>query len=92
MRYARGMMSTHDFEAVAAAKRKHADFLTSLPHVTGLGVGVKKTSGRETGELAIKVYVDRKVAAEELAEEERVPPRLDDIATDVEVIGPLRAT
>ena len=86
------MMSTHDFESVAAAKRKYAEFLTSLPHVTGLGVGIKKTSDRETGELAIKVYVDRKVAAEELTEEERVPPRLDNIVTDVEVIGQLRAT
>ena len=86
------MMSTHDFDAVAAAKRKYADLLMSLPHVTGLGVGVKKTSGKETSERAIKVYVDQKVAAEELTDQERVPPRLDDIATDVEVIGKLRAS
>ena len=84
-------MNTRNINAVNAAKRKYAGQLKSLPHVKGVGVGTKVTAGRATDQLAVKVYVDKKVALEDLAESERIPGELDGIPTDVEVIGELRA-
>ena len=85
------MTNGTDIEKVKLIKQKYADFLQSLPHVRGLGVGQKTIGGRLTETIAIKVYVDRKVSRNKLAEKERVPPNLDEIPTDVEVISELRA-
>lgn len=78
-------------EAVKAAKRESETYLRSLPNVTGLGVGPKIRAGAATGELAIKVFVSRKLPLAELATHERVPETVGGIPTDVEVMAPLRA-
>lgn len=77
--------------AVKAAKRESEAFLRSLPNVTGLGVGPKVRAGTATGELAIKVFVSRKLPLAELAPHERVPETVAGIPTDVEIMAPLRA-
>ena len=84
-------MNTQEIGAVDAVKRKYRKQLASLPHVKGVGVGKKVTAGHETEQLAVKVYVDRKLDLSELAEDETVPTTLDGIPTDVEVISELRA-
>lgn len=76
---------------IKAAKRKHGAVLKALPHVLSLGIGPKVRAGQPTGELALKVYVDRKVDPGDLAEEDRIPPRLDGVPTDVEVADTYRA-
>lgn len=85
------MSNATDIERVKLIKQKYADFLQSLPHVKGLGVGKKTIGGRPTETIAIKVYVDQKVSRDKLAEKELVPPDLDEIPTDVELISELRA-
>ena len=85
------MTDAMNIESIKAVKREYSSFLTSLPHVQSVGVGPKVQGGRQTGEMSIKVYVDRKVKPEELALKERVPPELDGVPTDVEVIDKLRA-
>ena len=67
-----------------AALEKYEDMLRSLPNVVDLGVGVKKVGGNTVTLIAVKVYVSRKVPKEELAEDERVPIKLDGVLTDVE--------
>lgn len=72
-------------------KRRHRDRLMALPNVVGLGVGRKQSKGKMLDTIAIKVFVSRKVAADELAEHERVPASIEGVATDVEVMAPLSA-
>ncbi len=80
-----------NIEEIKTVKRKYGDFLRSLPHVKFLGIGPKVRGGRTTGEMSVKVYVDEKLDKEELAKEDRVPPDLEGIPTDVEVADKFKA-
>ena len=76
---------------IEATKAKNKDFLKSLANVVGVGVGPKMRNGQPTGEMAVKVFVSRKVPLDELSEADRVPPTLEGFATDVELMDSLRA-
>lgn len=55
----------------------HEKKLAALPNVQGLGVVAVKGQSAESDDLAVAVYVDRKVPLDELAPEERIPETLD---------------
>ena len=74
-----------------SVKKRHEASLKSLPNVESLGVGPKLRNGEPTGEMAIKVFVRRKVPLSDLAPDERIPESIEGIPTDVQVIAPLRA-
>ena len=76
---------------VKGIKDKYSKFLLSLPNVTNLGIGPKVRSGTTTSEMAIKVFVNRKIPLSELGEKDRIPESIEGVPTDVEVIGPLKA-
>ena len=80
-------MSANTFEV----KARHREELLRFPNVRGVGVGPKIVNGKLTDVMAIKVYVHRKVAKEELAEGECVPKEVEGVPTDVEEQAPLRA-
>jgi len=61
------------------------------PNVIGLAIGVKETAGVPTGEPALVVLVTHKVAPDELRPEERVPPTLQKVKTDVIEVGEVTA-
>jgi hypothetical protein len=80
-----------DFEHVNRIKKDHADRLLSKANVVGVGVGPKNVSGQPTGELAIKVYVSRKVEPQSLTPEDLVEESIEGVPTDVEVQAPMEA-
>src|SRR5260370_15256882 len=51
--------------------------------VHAVGVGAKIVGGKDTGELGIAVFVEKKKRREELAEGEVVPSEIDGVKTDV---------
>ncbi len=61
--------------------------LMHLPNVTGVGVGWKETRGRITDVPAWRVYVTQKLPAKRMKEDDRVPPQLEGMATDVVPAG-----
>ncbi|MEJ1961101.1 MAG: hypothetical protein WDO56_05935 [Gammaproteobacteria bacterium] len=62
--------------------------LRKLPGVVHVSVGLKETNGRFVRDLlCIRVYVRQKKNLAELAPEHRVPPHLQGIATDVNVVA-----
>jgi hypothetical protein len=64
-------------------KERVADELLSLPGVHAVGVGGKETGGTPTGELSIRIYVEEKRPLSEIPPEERIPPEIDGLKTDV---------
>ncbi len=76
---------------VRQAKTLHQSSLMTKPNVVGVGVGFKETQGKTTGELCVKVLVNRKLATDTLQAEELVPKAFDEIRTDVIEVGELRA-
>lgn len=79
-----------EFRAEAAAVRVQAQDWTRGPHVEGLGVGEKISAGQPTGELALRVYVDRKLPQRRV--DQPVPPTVTvpdagELTTDVIELG-----
>ena len=54
-------MATEAFLAEAEVVRSQAQEWTHGDGIEGLGVGEKISAGRPTGELALRVYVERKL-------------------------------
>lgn len=87
-------LTTEAFRAAAAATARRALPWTVGSGVQGVGIGEKVTEGQPTGELALRVYVDRKRPIAMI--DNPVPDHVDvaDVhgaLTDVIAIGPVEA-
>jgi hypothetical protein len=70
-------------ERVVQTQRAAADRLLAIPGVHLVALGSKETGGAPTGELAIRVHVDRKRPEAEVPPEERIPAAIEGIPVDV---------
>ena len=64
-------------------KRGNIGRLRAYPHVTGVGVGFKEVAGSRTDQVAVRVYVDRKLPRAQLSAEEVLPEEIDGVPVDV---------
>jgi len=78
-------------EQVRRLKEIHKASILSKPNVVGVGVGIKESEGRRTGEVGVVVLVREKVPMAGLAPEAVVPKSLNGVKTDVIQVGELRA-
>lgn len=76
--------------SVTEAQKKHERQLIRRENVVGVAAGVKVKKGTPTGEPAVTVLVERKVAKSRLSESALIPAKLDGVPTDVIESGPLR--
>jgi hypothetical protein len=94
-------MESKDFETQLAktseAKNsKETDFL-SLPNVCGVGIGYKEVKGKMTKDLAVNIFVEKKVDKKQLDKKDIVPGTItipetnEDVVTDVIEIGVVEA-
>ncbi|MGE5396603.1 MAG: hypothetical protein ACM3MK_03580 [Chitinophagales bacterium] len=67
------------------------DQILSLPHVVGVGYGLKERAGQLTGEEAIVVMVSQKVPESQLAHTHVVPKQLGGKVSDVIEVGQIKA-
>ena len=74
------MTSRSEAEYRALAQRAMAAF-RSLPNVHAVGIGGRERAGKPTGEIVLKVLVDKKT--DELDPSERVPATFEGVPTDV---------
>jgi hypothetical protein len=56
-------------------------------NLIGIGYGVKESQGVFTGDLAVRVYVRRKIPYARLSPRDRVPAIINGVATDVIAMG-----
>jgi hypothetical protein len=61
--------------------------LLQQANLVGIGFGVKETEGALTGELAVRIYVERKLPTCELSSRNRIPRLINGITTDVIAVG-----
>jgi len=76
-----------DARLIAQKDRAAALFL-ELPGVVGVGIGNRRRDGLGTGELVLKVYVERKRTPEELTPGALLPPAFEGLGVDVTSLGP----
>lgn len=55
---------------------RYGDMLSKYPHVRGMGVGEIERGGQSTGELSVRVYVEKKLPLEQLDPKHVLPRRL----------------
>src|SRR4029078_6588178 len=80
-----------DFVNVARAQQAVQDELMSNPQVVGGALGHKMVGGLDTGDRALVVLVESKIAEFALPARELVPPSVAGIPTDVQAVGRLVA-
>src|SRR5918994_5701307 len=64
-------------------KERVAERLLALDGVHAVAVGGKTVDGRPTGELAIRIFTVEKRPLEEIPEDQRIPPEIEGVPTDV---------
>ena len=60
-------------------------------NVVGVGLGDKVAGGRPLGQLAVKLYVRRKLPLAAVPAAERIPTHIEGVPTDVEEVGVVKA-
>ncbi len=60
-------------------------------NVLGVGIGYKEVGGKETTDLCLQVYVEKKLPQKELVAEALVPETVDGLPTDVVEVGVIEA-
>ncbi len=78
-------------DRIREVKEKFETFLLKKSNVVGVGVGKKIVRGQETGDLAVVVFVERKLPESQLKKKDVVPKTLDEVTTDVVQTGRLKA-
>lgn len=78
-------------DRIREIKDKHTHELLKLKGVVGVGIGKKVVAGKETDQLAIIVFVDRKIPESTLEKTDIVPESLEGIPLDVQEVGTVRA-
>ncbi len=76
-----------EMKKLSATQAKHADRLMEMENVIGVAIGMKKTDGTTTNDIAIVVLVTEKKPEGELAREDIVPKSIDGVQTDVQETG-----
>jgi hypothetical protein len=76
-----------DPETIARVKADATARLLAIPNVILVGIGPKVVGGQATGEPAIRVFVRRKLPADEVPPDELIPPVIDGVLTDVDTAG-----
>lgn len=67
--------------------RRYRPQLLRLKHVIGCGVGFKERRGQATDVRSVIVFVERKQPLTTLSLEDRVPPEIEGVPTDVITVG-----
>lgn len=75
----------------AAAEAAVSAGHVGLENFQAIGVGLKETRGRYTGDLAVKVFVREKLPSSRLEKRAAVPEEVNGYPTDIEVIGEISA-
>jgi hypothetical protein len=60
--------------------------LLAIPGVVHVSVGLKQKGGKITDQLCIRVYVKEKKDEENIPPDERIPPEINGVPTDVNII------
>lgn len=81
------------FLRLQAGKEAREKEILTLPNVVGVGLGYKEVKGKETKEVCVSVYVEKKVPRDQLSKNQLVPSTLvvpettEEVKVDVREVG-----
>ena len=82
-------MPDHDehMQQVVEVQARYTEILMKKRHVVGVAAGLRKREGHVTSEICLVVMVDKKMDAEDLDDDDRIPKEIDGICVDVQEMG-----
>lgn len=80
-----------EVQQVSSLRQKTQKDILKKANVIGVGVGMKETEGKKTGEVALKVLVRSKAPISSLSAKDLIPKEMDGIRTDVLAVGDIYA-
>jgi hypothetical protein len=76
---------------IRAVKKKHERRLLRKKNVIGVGIGLRERKGEQIEEMVLTVLVRQKQSSSALLPWDRIPPELDGVPVDVQVVGDVQA-
>lgn len=86
------LVNLEEYLCITDIIEKDCDYFLSLSNVNGIGLGYKYTNGVQTNQLALQVFVLKKISENCLCQCNIIPPIYKGIQTDVIEIGEIRAS
>jgi hypothetical protein len=74
-----------DLAPIQKTLNKHRKMLMKKANVVNVGIGLKEINGEPIGELALIVYVDKKISAKELFVDDLIEDKLDGVPVDIQL-------
>ncbi|NIV14805.1 MAG: hypothetical protein GWN62_27090, partial [Aliifodinibius sp.] len=71
--------------------KKHRRSIMAKANVVDVVIGLKESKGKHTGEIAIVVYVDKKVPPKKLFVEDLIKEKLDGVPVDIQIAPSFRS-
>ena len=78
-------------ERATQVKERHEQEIMKKKYVVGMGVGFKAQGKVRSQQLSLVVYVSQKLPETALAPQDRIPPSIEGIPTDVVEVGKIKA-
>ncbi len=71
--------------------KKHRTSIMEKANVVDVTIGLKESKGKHTGEIAIVVYVDKKVSPKKLFVDDLIEEKLDGVPVDIQIAPSFRS-
>jgi hypothetical protein len=76
---------------ISEVQAKYVEELMLVPHVVGVGIGMRQRNGEYTDEMCLVVMVDEKMPIAQLDAESILPTELEGVGIDVQETGDFSA-
>ena len=85
------MNNDQRMKEITQVQSKYIDELMLIPHVVGVGIGMRQRNGDYTDEMCLVVMVDKKLPIAQLDTASILPTELDGVGIDVQETGDFSA-
>jgi hypothetical protein len=85
------MYDPNAVEQATQVKERHEREIMQKKYVVGIGVGFKEQGKVRSQQLSLVVYVSQKLPETALDPQDRIPPSIEGIPTDVVEVGKIKA-
>jgi hypothetical protein len=85
------MNNDQRMKEITQVQAKYIDELMLIPHVVGVGIGMRQRDGEYTNEMCLVVMVDKKLPIAQLDTDSILPTELDGVGIDVQETGDFSA-
>lgn len=79
------------YERASQVKEQYSETLLGKPNVVGIGVGLREKGGEYSDEIALVVFVSKKVPSAEIDPADLIPNEIEGVPIDVQEIGEISA-